>query len=182
MDCFCFESELFNLVVDILCYFVFVYIGCMVDVGVMNMGGLCMVLFEGDIIYGNIYEIIFFENILCIVIMNGVLLCEFFENIVVVYGEGLSGVCFEIFGDGKLLDVIVVGKEIEDFKEYKVVILDYLVEGNDYMIVFVKVGDVDKLLFEKVIVCQLFLNYVNEQIKVGKKIDLKIEGRIIVKE
>ena len=114
--------------------------------------------------------------------MNGSLLRELFENIAAVHGEGLSGACLEISGDGKLLDATVAGTEIEDSKEYKVATLDYLAEGNDHMTAFAKVGDADKLLPEKATVRQLFLNYVNEQTKAGKKIDSKIEGRITVKE
>ena len=68
----------------------------MADVGVTNMGGLRTALPEGDITYGNIYEITPFENTLCIVTMNGVLLRELFENIAAVHGEGLSGACLEI--------------------------------------------------------------------------------------
>ena len=146
------------------------------------IGRLRTALHEGDITYGNIYEITPFENTLCIVTMNGVLLRELFENIAAVHGEGLSGACLEISGDGKLLDATVAGKEIEDSKEYKVATLDYLAEGNDHMTAFAKVGDADKLLPEKATVRQLFLNYVNEQTKAGKKIDSKIEGRITVKE
>ena len=130
----------------------------------------------GPVTYGNIYEITPFENTLCIVTMNGVLLRELFENIAAVHGEGLSGACLEISGDGKLLDATVAGKEIEDSKEYKVATLDYLAEGNDHMTAFAKVGDADKLLPEKATVRQLFLNYVNEQTKAGKKIDSKIEN------
>ena len=182
MDRFRPESELSNLVADILRYSASAYIGRMADVGVTNMGGLRTALPEGDITYGNIYEITPFENTLCIVTMNGVLLRELFENIAAVHGEGLSGACLEISGDGKLLDATVAGKEIEDSKEYKVATLDYLAEGNDHMTAFAKVGDADKLLPEKATVRQLFLNYVNEQTKAGKKIDSKIEGRITWKE
>jgi len=159
MDRFRPESELSNLVADILRYSASAYIGRMADVGVTNMGGLRTALPEGDITYR-----------------------ELFENIAAVHGEGLSGACLEISGDGKLLDATVAGKEIEDSKEYKVATLDYLAEGNDHMTAFAKVGDADKLLPEKATVRQLFLNYVNEQTKAGKKIDSKIEGRITVKE
>lgn len=90
MDRFRPESELSNLVADILRYSASAYIGRMADVGVTNMGGLRTALPEGDITYGNIYEITPFENTLCIVTMNGVLLRELFENIAAVHGEGLS--------------------------------------------------------------------------------------------
>ena len=98
MDRFRPESELSNLVADILRYSASAYIGRMADVGVTNMGGLRTALPEGDITYGNIYEITPFENTLCIVTMNGVLLRELFENIAAVHGEGLSGACLEISG------------------------------------------------------------------------------------
>ena len=100
MDRFRPESELSNLVADILRYSASAYIGRMADVGVTNMGGLRTALPEGDITYGNIYEITPFENTLCIVTMNGSLLRELFENIAAVHGEGLSGACLEISGDG----------------------------------------------------------------------------------
>ena len=147
MDRFRPESELSNLVADILRYSASAYIGRMADVGVTNMGGLRTALPEGDITYGNIYEITPFENTLCIVTMNGVLLRELFENIAAVHGEGLSGACLEISGDGKLLDATVAGKEIEDSKEYKVATLDYLAEGNDHMTAFEHVLHTQGLVF-----------------------------------
>lgn len=182
MDRFRPESELSNLVADILRSSASGYIGRDADVGVTNMGGLRTALPEGEITYGRIYEITPFENTLCIVTMDGVLLRELFENIAAVHGEGLSGACLEISKDGKLLRALVGGKEIEDTRKYKVATLDYLAEGNDHMDAFAKVADADKLVPEKATVRQLFLNYVNEQTKAGKKIDSKIEGRITVKE
>ena len=107
MDRFRPESELSNLVADILRRSASAYIGRIADVGVTNMGGLRTALPEGNITYGNIYEITPFENTLCIVTMNGILLRELFENIAAVHGEGLSGARLEISRDGKLLNATV---------------------------------------------------------------------------
>lgn len=181
MDRFRPESELSNLVADILRTSASYYIGRNADVAVTNMGGLRTSLPEGNITFGNIYEITPFENTLCIVTMDGVLLRQLFENIAGVHGEGLSGARLEISEDGKLLSATVGGKEIEDNKEYKVATLDYLAEGNDHMDAFAKVSQEDKMVPENATVRQLFLNYVNEQSKAGKKIDSKIEGRITIK-
>ena len=109
MDRFRPESELSNLVADILRRSASAYIGRTADVGVTNMGGLRTALPEGNITYGNIYEITPFENTLCIVTMNGTLLRELFENIAAVHGEGLSGARLEISKDGKLLNATVSG-------------------------------------------------------------------------
>lgn len=181
MDRFRPESELSNLVADILRTSTVNYIGSEADVAITNMGGLRTSLPEGDITFGNIFEITPFENTLCIVTMNGVLLRQLFENIAKVHGEGLSGARLEITKDGQLLSATVGGKEIDDKKEYKVATLDYLAEGNDHMDAFAKVSDANKMEPENATVRQLFLNYVKEQTKAGKKIDSKIEGRIIVK-
>ncbi|WP_178798205.1 5'-nucleotidase C-terminal domain-containing protein [Bacteroidaceae bacterium] len=176
------ESELSNLVADILRTSATNYIGRAADVAVTNMGGLRTSLPEGNITYGNIYEITPFENTLCIVTMNGALLKQLFENIAKVHGEGLSGARLEISKDGKLLSATVGGKELDENKEYKVATLDYLAEGNDHMDAFAKVPDADKMQPENATIRQLFLNYVNEQSRAGKKVDSKIEGRITVKE
>lgn len=181
MDRFRPESELSNLVADILRTSTVNYIGSEADVAITNMGGLRTSLPEGDITFGNIFEITPFENTLCIVTMNGVLLRQLFENIAKVHGEGLSGARLEITKDGQLLSATVGGKEIDDKKEYKIATLDYLAEGNDHMDAFAKVSDANKMEPEDATVRRLFLNYVKEQTKAGKKIDSKIEGRIIVK-
>ena len=180
MDRFRPESELSNLVADILRSSASDYIGRPADVGLTNMGGLRTALPEGDITYGNIYEITPFENTLCIVTMKGALLRQLFENVARVHGEGLSGARLVISEDGKLLSATVGGKEIDDNKDYKVATLDYLAEGNDHMEAFAQVADADKLTPENATVRQLFMNYVSEQAKAGKKVDSKIEGRITV--
>ncbi len=182
MDRFRPESELSNLVADILRLSTSYFIGREADVAVTNMGGLRTSLPEGNITYGNIYEITPFENTLCILTMKGALLRELFENIAMVHGEGLSGAKLVISGDGKLLSAVVGDKPIDDNKEYKVATLDYLAEGNDHMSAFAKVADADKMLPQNATVRQLFLNYVNKQTKAGKKIDSKIEGRITVEK
>lgn len=181
MDRFRPESELSNLVADILRLSTSGYIGCAADVAVTNVGGLRTSLPEGNITFGNIYEITPFENTLCIVKMNGKLLRRLFENIASVHGEGLSGARLVITKDGKLEDALVGGKEIDENKQYIVATLDYLAEGNDHMDAFAQVPDVEKMIPEGASVRQLFLNYVNELDKAGKKVDSKIEGRITVK-
>lgn len=180
MDKFRPESELSNLVADILRLSSSNYIGRSADVGVTNMGGLRTSLPEGEITYGNIYEITPFENRLCIVKMDGKLLRQLFENIAHVQGEGLSGAKLVITKDGKLVSASVGGKEIDDNRSYTVATLDYLAEGNDHMEAFKQVEDAGKMLPEGATVRQLFLDYVRGKEKAGKKVDAKIEGRIIV--
>lgn len=182
MDRFRPESELSNLVADVLRLSTAGYIGRAADVAVTNMGGLRTSLPEGDITYGNIYEITPFENTLCIVKMDGKLLRRLFENIASAHGEGLSGARLVITKDGKLVSAAVGGKEIEEDRLYTVATLDYLAEGNDRMEAFTRIPDSEKLIPEGATIRRLFLDYVSEQEKAGKKVDSRIEGRIRVQE
>lgn len=179
MDKFRPESELSNLVADILRFSTLNYIGRSADVGLTNMGGLRTSLPEGKITFGNIYEITPFENTLCIVTMKGSLLRQLFKDIAKVHGEGLSGARLVITENGELASATVAGQEIEDDKEYKVATLDYLAEGNDHMYTLKDITD--KVYPNGATVRQLFMDYVKEQTKAGKKVDSKIEGRITVK-
>lgn len=176
------ESELSNLVADVLRFSTINYIGRVADVGVTNMGGLRGALPEGEIRYGNIYEITPFENTLNIVTMDGKMLRKLFESIASVRGEGLSGAKLVITQNGKLVSATVGGKDIDDNRQYKVATLDYLAEGNDRMDIFSEVPDTDKYQPEGAILRELFLNYVAEQTKKGKSIESKVEGRITIKE
>lgn len=179
MDKFRPESELSNLVADILRFSTLNYIGRSADVALTNMGGLRTSLPEGKITFGNIYEITPFENTLCIVTMKGSLLRQLFKDIAKVHGEGLSGARLVITENGELVSATVAGQEIEDDKEYKVATLDYLAEGNDHMYTLKDITD--KVYPNGATVRQLFMDYVKEQTKAGKKVDSKIEGRITVK-
>jgi 2',3'-cyclic-nucleotide 2'-phosphodiesterase (5'-nucleotidase family) len=176
------ESELSNLVADILRFAAEEHIGRVADVGVMNMGGLRTSLPKGDVTFGSIYEITPFENSLCICNMTGKQLRSLFEDIARVRGEGLSGAKLVISKDGKLLSATVGGKPIVDSQIYKVSTIDYVAEGNDHMDTFRQLTDADKLLPKDSTIRQLFLNYVIRLEKEGKLVDSKVEGRITVKE
>lgn len=173
------ESLLSNLVADVLRDAAKPYLGKPADVGVTNVGGLRSSLSAGDIAYSNIYEILPFENSLCIVTMKGTALRALMENIAASGGEGVSNVRLVISKDGKLLSALVNGKEIEDNRLYEVATVDYLSEGNDNMVAFLQ-GE-KKVCPEGVTLRNIFLDYVKKQTAAGKEITSKVDGRITVK-
>lgn len=95
-------------------------------------------LTEGDITTENIYEILPFENSLCVLTMKGSAMKHLFENIAVRLGEGVSGIQLEISKDGKLLQASIAGKPVEDDRDYTVATIDYLADGNDGMTAFLQ--------------------------------------------
>ncbi|MBU5890329.1 5'-nucleotidase C-terminal domain-containing protein, partial [Vibrio cholerae O1] len=67
-----------------------------------------------------VFEILPFENSLCVLTMKGTEIKRLMEVIASLHGEGLSGAHLEITKDGKLLKATVQEKEIEDDKDYTV--------------------------------------------------------------
>lgn len=92
MDKGYFESLFFNFVVEVLCQVVIKVQDKLVDMGLVNMGGLCNILFVGDIMVGMVYEILLFENLFCVMKMKGIYLKVLFISIVLLKGEGVSGI------------------------------------------------------------------------------------------
>lgn len=173
------ESLLSNLVADVLRGAAVQVIGKPADMGLMNMGGLRNILSEGEITCGNIYEILPFENSLCVVTVKGSVLKELFASVAARRGEGVSGVRLEITKDGELLSGTVGGKAVEDDKLYTVATIDYLADGNDGMKPLVKAEKRD--CPPGATLRGLFMHYVEQQTKAGKKITSRMEGRITVK-
>lgn len=174
------ESLLSNLVADVLRESAKEVIGKPADMGLVNMGGLRNILTEGPITCGNIYEILPFENSLCIITLKGVYLKHLFENIASRGGEGVSGMRLQITKDGKLLNATVAGKPVEDEKLYTVATIDYLADGNDGMTSLIEAEK--RECPAGATLRGLFMKYVEQQTVAGKKITSRMEGRITVKE
>ena len=150
------------------------------DMGLINMGGLRNVLTEGPITTENIYEILPFENSLCVLTMKGVYLKELFNNIAVRHGEGISGVQLLITKDGKLLQGTVGGHPIEDDQLYTIATIDYLADGNDGMTALPQAEK--RECPDGATLRGLFMDYVERQTAAGKKITSRLEGRVTVKD
>lgn len=65
------ESLLSNLVAGVLQQAAVRVLGKPADMGLVNMGGLRNILPKGDITVGEIFEILPFENSLCVLTMKG---------------------------------------------------------------------------------------------------------------
>lgn len=173
------ESPMSNLMADLLFRNCEVFTGKKADVAIMNIGGIRGVLPKGPITCGNVFEISPFENVLCIVEMDGRTLYELFTQIASVHGEGISGANLVITEDGKLVSAKVGGKPIDLNKTYIVSTLDYVAEGNDKMVAFNKAKS--KYFPNDCILRDLLLRYIQACEKANITINAKVEGRIIVK-
>ena len=178
MDRFRPESPLGNLVADVLRESAVEVIGKPADVGLVNVGGIRSMLTEGPITVEQIYEILPFENSLCVLTMKGSVLKILFENIAGRMGEGVSGIQLKIDNGGKLLQGSVGGNEVLDDQLYTVATIDYLADGNDGMTALPQAEE--RECPDMLVLRDLFMKYVEQQTVAGKKIASRIEGRITV--
>ena len=146
------ESLLSNLVASVLQEAAAQVLGKPADMGLVNMGGLRNILPKGDITVGAVFEILPFENSLCVLTMNK---------------------------KGELLNATIGGKPVVDDQLYTVATIDYLADGNGRMDAFLQAEK--RECPEDATLRGLFLDYVRKQTAEGKIITSKLDGRITVK-
>lgn len=180
MDRFRPESPLSNLIADVLRQAAAGVLGRPADVGLVNVGGIRNVLTEGDITTQNIYEILPFENSLCVLTLGGADLKELCANIAARGGEGVSGLNLVIDAEGHLLEAKVGGQAIDEGRTYTVGTIDFLAEGNDGMAALTRASQ--RQCPEGATLRGLFMDYVERETAAGRKIEARIEGRVVMKK
>jgi len=174
------ESLLSNLVADVLRNSATPYIGQPADIAIINVGGLRNSLSAGDITYRTIYEILPFENSLCILSLRGKDVKELMKDIIKVGGEGLSNVNMTVNKDMDIIDVKVGGNPINDEQLYSIATVDYLAEGNDRMTAFKKAEK--RMCMEEATIRDIFMEYVKSEAAQGRSLTSKMEGRVTILE
>lgn len=171
------ESELPNLVADLLREAARKEIGRKADVGIINIGGVRTTLAKGPITMANVYEILPFENALCVLTFKGDVLQRAMEEIARRNGEGLSGVRMLIGPNKELKRVEVNGKPIRPEATYTVATVDYVAEGNDGM---PSLAQYEEGIFRpERTLRSIFQEYVEQCTAQGKKITSRVEGRVV---
>ena len=175
------ESRLTNLASDIL-----VWVGKRFnekpDFGVYNKGGVRSALPKGKITKGDILDMAPFENKICFLTLTGEKVLQLFREMAGNGGEGVShSVRMVITRDGKLVSATINGKPVDPQASYRIATLDYVAQGNDKMEAFKSKTQVVSPQGEKDNIRYFIMDYFEEQMKAGRKVDAQIEGRITVK-
>ena len=173
------ESPLSNLVADVLRNAASDVLGKPADIGLVNMGGLRNILPAGDITTGTVFEILPFENSLCVLHIKGQFVNELMQNIATVKGEGISNVKLIISEEGEVISAKIGGELIDNEKIYTLATIDYLADGNDGMTALIQ--QESRECPAGATLRGLFMDYVKNQTAKGKSISAKVEGRIQIK-
>lgn len=130
------QSSLGNFVTDALRIVGQQQSGKLIDVGLMNNGGLRSEFPAGNITIGDLYNVFPFTNVITILEMRGADLEELIHSNA---GRGLdawSGIQVTLFMDGdrrQAKDITVGGQPIDPERIYTLCTIDYLAEGNSGM-------------------------------------------------
>ncbi|MCR4765952.1 MAG: 5'-nucleotidase C-terminal domain-containing protein [Bacteroidaceae bacterium] len=170
------ECLLGNLVADILRMSAAQLLGKPADMGLVNVGGLRADLLKGNITVSTAFEVLPFENSLCVLTLTGQQMKELMQNIATRGGECISGATLVFNSKNEVVEATIQGKPIDDNATYTLGTINYLAEGNDGMHALPKA--ILKDCPDGLTLRGLFMDYVKEQTRQGKKITSKMEGRI----
>lgn len=170
------ESLLGNLIAEVLRLSAAKVLGHPADLAVMNVGGMRRELEEGDITMAEAYEILPFENSLCVLTMTGRQVKAVFRNLSERGGEAISGARLTIDRHGGFSDATIQGQPLDDDRLYTLATIDYLAEGNDGMTGLLDFED--KVCPEGMTLRGLFIEWVQQQTAQGRTVTSALDGRL----
>lgn len=174
------ESELSNLLADILMWAAERYNEKPVF-GVYNMGGIRAGLAKGKVTYGDVLDVAPFENKIAFLTLSGEKVLELFQQMALSGGEAVShGVQLVITKDHQLKSAKINGEDVDPNASYRIVSIDYVIQGNDRMEAFKAKTNVNSPQEERNNLRYIIMDYFREQMQQGQVVDREIEGRIIV--
>ena len=176
------ESDLSNLLSDILVWASKDYNEQPV-LGIYNMGGIRADLVKGIVTYEDVLSIAPFENKIGFTTLSGESLLRLFQQIAHRGGEGVSkGTELVITKDGKLVSARLHGQEIDPKAEYRVVTINYVLQGNDGMTAFTEGKDNVSPQEAQNNSRYLIMNYFKDKSARGEVVDAQEEGRIKIED
>ena len=126
------ESDLGNLLADILLDKAQQYTHRKVDVAVINFGGIRISqLPKGNITRGHVFELMPFDNELVLLEVDGATLKKLFDRMAASGGVPVAGASYAIRSDKTCTNIMVQGAAIDMNRKYTLAISDYLANGGD---------------------------------------------------
>jgi 2',3'-cyclic-nucleotide 2'-phosphodiesterase (5'-nucleotidase family) len=122
-----------------------------------------------------------FENKIAFLTLSGEKVLELFQQMALSGGEAVShGVQLVITKDHQLKSAKINGEDVDPNASYRIVSIDYVIQGNDRMEAFKAKTNVNSPQEERNNLRYIIMDYFREQMQQGKVVDREIEGRIIV--
>jgi 2',3'-cyclic-nucleotide 2'-phosphodiesterase (5'-nucleotidase family) len=170
------EGTLGNFAADALLEITRQRTGLEIDFALMNNGGLRVPIGPGPITVGLIFELMPFENMVSVLVLDGRQVHELVQHIVVMRGEPVAGITFRMNPETEEgTDIRVNGASLDPARRYRLVTSDYLAKGGDDYSVFLTALEREDLSL-------LIRDALMEYIRAHRVIEPRMEGRITVTE
>lgn len=148
-----------------------------IDMSVMNVGGIRQPMKKGVVTEGQMLSTFPFSNRMTIIEIKGKDIIEALRVAALKGGEAVSGnVKVVTDGNGKLVRVIIDGKEMDPEKLYTVSTIDYVAQGNDDL---VTMANNRELWRDNKEMCAEVLRYIRHLTALGIPVSSNPDGRFV---
>lgn len=144
------------------------------NISYFNYGGIRTSLPKGNIVVGDIFQIMPFENEMVFLKLTGNQIQEFLNQIAAKGGDSVGGVRF-VISNGKAIKIEVNGKPLNENENYWLATNDYVAEGGDDLSVFTKRAEIIK---SGIKIRDLLIAHLENKQKSGEVLTAKLDGRI----
>jgi 2',3'-cyclic-nucleotide 2'-phosphodiesterase (5'-nucleotidase family) len=172
------ESELSNMIVDILIDEVRNVTGKPVHIGVLNFGGIRSDLPAGNILLDDVESMLPFVNYLVYLEHKGSQIRAILESMAQNKFQALGGVKI-VAEKKKIVSIEIDGEPLDDDKVYGMATITFLLNGGDGLHLAENALVVDTL---ESVVNEPVLNHIRKETAAGRKIGYKKDGRIIIRK
>ncbi|MCR5004059.1 MAG: 5'-nucleotidase C-terminal domain-containing protein [Bacteroidales bacterium] len=170
------ECELYDWYIDVLISETEAFTGDKIDVGLVNTGGIRVDMPEGDVLADDIMSMFPFKNKITVVTLTGARLREVVEEMASRKPEVIGGMRI-VIKDRKLQKITVGGEPLDDDTVYKLVTIDFLLNGGDRFCLGENMIDVK--ITDKYVI-DVMLPYVKRLTAEGKTINKTKDNRVTI--
>ncbi len=144
------------------------------QLALINQGGLRVMLPKGYITVGKIYEVMPFDNMVATCTITGAQLDSVAASIAGGKDIVMTGVTIKGVG-GKLTSLAVNGKPVQPDAVYKLVTIDYLMDGGSNMRILKKAENRKNT---GIFLRDFMIEHIRHVTKAGKQLDVTVDKRI----
>jgi 2',3'-cyclic-nucleotide 2'-phosphodiesterase (5'-nucleotidase family) len=172
------ESELSNLIIDLVMGEVSEVTGKPVHIGILNFGGIRSDLPAGNILLDDVESMLPFVNYLVYLEHKGSQIRKILESMAPKRFQVLGGVKI-VVEDNKISSIEIAGEPLDDEKTYGMASITFLLEGGDGLHLAENAQMIDTL---DAIVNEPVLRHIRKETAAGRKIGYRKDGRITIRK
>ena len=171
------ESELSNLIIDLIMAEVQEVTGKPVHIGILNFGGIRADLPAGNILMDDVESMLPFINYLVYVEHKGSTIREILESMAPRRFQVLGGVKI-VVENNQIASIEIGGEPLDDDKVYGMATISFLLNGGDGLNLANDALVVNQL---NAIVNEPVMKHIRKETAAGRKIGYKKDGRITIR-